>query len=106
MTKAQTLAALKNQLDSFYSLQQVIAIIEGIDPEPETNVLTGELCDTLMGSIENCFDRCGSEFIDLQSAEFELGYDGKTIELSTVDLDVNEIMHSIGRVFDQLKSEK
>ena len=106
MTKAETLAALKNQLDSFYSLEQVIKIIEGIDPEPETNVLTEELCDSLMGSIENCFDRCGSDFIDLHTAEFELGYDGKTIELSTVDLDVNEIMHSIGRVFEQLKSEK
>ena len=105
MTKAETLAALKNQLDSFYSLEQVIKIIEGIDPDPGTSTLTEELCDTIMGSIENCFDRCGSDFIDLQSAEFELGYDGKSIELSTVELDVNEIMHSIGRVFDQLKSD-
>ena len=105
MTKAETLAALKNQLDSFYSLEQVIKIIEGIDPDPGTSTLTEELCDTIMGSIENCFDRCGSDFIDLHTAEFELGYDGKSIELSTVDLDVNEIMHSIGRVFEQLKSD-
>ena len=105
MTKAETLAALKNQMDSFYSLEQVIKIIEGIDPEPGTSTLTEELCDSIMGSIENCFDRCGSDFIDLQSAEFEFAYDGKTIELTTVDLDVNEIMHSIGRVFEQLKSE-
>ena len=105
MTKAETLAALKNQLDSFYSLEQVIKIIEGIDPDPGTSTLTGELCDTIMDSIENCFGRCGSDFVDLHTAEFELGYDGKTIELSTVDLDVNEIMHSIGRVFEQLKSE-
>ena len=82
-----------------------IKIIEGIDPDPGTSTLTEELCDTIMGSIENCFDRCGSDFIDLHTAEFELGYDGKSIELSTVDLDVNEIMHSIGRVFEQLKSD-
>jgi hypothetical protein len=104
MTKAETLAALKNQMDSFYSLEQVIKIFEGIDPEPETNVLTEELCNTIMDNIENCLNR-GSDFIDLSSAEFELGYDGKSIELSTVELDVNEIMHSIGRVFDELKSE-
>jgi hypothetical protein len=104
MTKAETLAALKNQLDSFYSLEQVIKIIEGIDPEPVPGALTEELCDTIMGSIENCFDRCSSDFIDLRTAEFELAYDSKTIELTSVDLDVNEIMHSIGRVFEQLKS--
>ena len=105
MTKAETLAALKNQLDSFYSLEQVIKIIEGIDPEPGTSTLTEEQCDSILGSIENCFDRDGNYFIDLHTAEFELGYDGKTIELSSVDLDVNEIMHSIGRVFEQLKSD-
>ena len=105
MTKAETLAALKNQLDSFYSLEQVIKIIEGIEPAPASGVLTEELCDTILGSIENCFDRCGSDFIDLHTAEFEFGYDSKTVELITVDLDVNEIMHSIGRVFEQLKSE-
>ena len=105
MTKAETLAVLKNQMSSFYSLEQVIKIIEGIDPDPAPGALTEELCDAIMGSIENCFDRCGSDFIDLSSAEFELGYDGKTIELSTVDLDVQEIMHSIGRVFEQLKSD-
>jgi hypothetical protein len=104
MTKAETLAALKNQLDSFYSLEQVIKIIEGIEPEPASGVLTEEQCDSILGSIENCFDRCGTDFIDLSSAEFEFGYDGKTVELRTVDFDVHEIMHSIGRVFEQLKS--
>ena len=105
MTKAETLAALKNQLDSFYSLEQVIKIIEGIDPAPASSTLTEEQCDSILGSIENCFDRCGSDFVDLHTAEFEFDYDCKTVVLSTVDLDVNEIMHSIGRVFEQLKSE-
>ena len=111
MTKAETLAALKNQIDnanqfcgSLYSLEQVIKIVEGIDPEPASDVLTEELCNTIMDNIENCLNR-GSDFIDLSSAEFELSYDSKTIELTTVELDVNEIMHSIGRVFDELKSE-
>ena len=112
MTKAETLAALKNQINnanqfcgSLYSLEQVIKIVESIDPDPGTSTLTEELCDTIMGSIENCFDRCGTDFIDLSSAEFEFGYDGKTVELRTVDFDVHEIMHSIGRVFEQLKSD-
>jgi len=105
MTKAQTLAALKNQLDSFYSLEQVIKIIEGIEPEPGTGTLTEELCDTIKDSIGNCFERFRSEFVDLHTAEFELGYDGKTIELRAVDLDVNKIIHKISGVFEQLKSE-
>ena len=114
MTKAETLAALKNQIDnanqfcgSLYSLEQVIKIVEGIDPDPVvdgTGTLTEELCNTIMDNIENCLNR-GDDFIDLSSAEFEFGYDGKTIELTTVELDVNEIMTSIGRVFDQLNSD-
>ena len=113
MTKAQTLAALKNQIDlsqfcgSMYSLEQVIKIVEGIDPDPVvdgTGTLTEELCNTIMDNIENCLNR-GDDFIDLSSAEFEFGYDGKTIELTTVEIDVNEIMNSIGRVFKQLNSD-
>ena len=114
MTKAETLAALKNQIDnanqfcgSLYSLEQVIKIVEGIDPDPVvdgTGTLTEELCNTIMDNIENCLN-LGSDFIDLSSAEFEFGYDGKTIELTTVELDVNEIMTSIGRVFEQFNSD-
>ena len=61
MTKAQTLAALKNQVDSFYSLEQVIKIIEGIDPEPGTSTLTEELCDTIMHSISRVFEQLKAE---------------------------------------------
>ena len=105
MTKAETLAALKNQLDSFYSLEQVIKIIEGIEPDPGTGTLTDELCDAIMGSIEDCFTRCDGEFIELCSAEFELGYDGKTIELSSVDLDVQEIMRSVGASISRISEQ-
>ena len=45
MTKAQTLAALGNQLDSFYSLEQVIKIVESIE---ENSYLTSDQIEKVL----------------------------------------------------------
>ena len=43
MTKAQTLAALGNQLDSFYSLEQVISIVESIEEGKGSRITTNDI---------------------------------------------------------------
>jgi hypothetical protein len=101
MTKAQTLAALKNQLDSFYSLQQVIAIIEGI-AEPEVIVeketkLTPAVAGQIAEEISRVLDYNSSDLVDTDSVEFELDYDNK-ISVTGAGIEVYRIMDHIEAV--------
>jgi hypothetical protein len=108
MTKAQTLAALKNQLDSFYSLQQVIAIIEGI-AEPEVIVekqvkLTPAVAGLIAAEIEKVLDYNSSDLVDTDSAEFELDYDNK-ISLTGASIEVYRIMDHIDTVLTRFTDD-
>ena len=108
MTKAQTLAALKNQLDSFYSLQQVIAIIEGI-AEPEVIVekqvkLTPAVAGQIAAEIEKVLDYNSSDLVDTDSAEFELDYDNK-ISLTGASIEVYRIMDHIDTVLTRFTDD-
>ena len=91
MKKLEVLEALKNQMDSFYSLEQVIKIVESIESE-ETKVnnitLTdiGEAIDRFMDKISNG----GIDILDRDSAEFEISYDNR-IELGNVDVNLSEL---------------
>ena len=91
MNKQQTIQVLQNQLPSFYSLEQVINIINGI--EDNSNTLNDDLIQVIMGSISrSLYD--SSELVDRDSAEFELGYDNK-IELSSIDVDIEKILEIV-----------
>ena len=102
MTKAQTLAALNNQLDSFYSLQQVIAIIEGIDPEvivEKETKLTPAIAGKIAEEIEKVLDynNTNSDLVDTDSVEFELDYDNK-ISVTGAGIEIYRIMDHIEAV--------
>ena len=105
MTKAQTLAALNNQLDSFYSLQQVIAIIEGItEPEAKTR-LDQDIIDDISGAIERCLDHNnGSDLVDVDNIELSLSYNNQ-IEIDCAAIEVSNIMHHINGILDQYVAE-
>ena len=108
MTKAQTLAALKNQLDSFYSLQQVIAIIEGIDPEvivEKETKLTPAIAGQIAKEIEKVLEYNGSDLVDTDSAEFELDYDNK-ISLTGASIEVYRIMDHIDAVLTRFTDDE
>ena len=106
MTKAQTLAALKNQLDSFYSLQQVIAIIEGIaEPEVKTS-LDRSIIDEISANIERCLDHNnGTDLVDVDNIELSLSY-GNQIEIDCAAIEVSNIMHHINGILDQYVAEE
>ena len=89
MNKQQTIETLQKQLPSFYSLEQVINIINGI--EDNSNTLSGDLVQAIIRSTRNALDNDSSELADRDSAEFELGYDNR-IELSCIDIDVDRIL--------------
>ena len=109
MTKAQTLAALKNQLDSFYSLQQVIAIIEGIDPEvivEKETKLTSAIAGKIAEEIEKVLDynNTNSDLVDTDSVEFELDYDNK-ISVTGAGIEIYRIMDHIEAVLTQFTDD-
>ena len=106
MTKAETLAALKNQMDSFYSLEQVIKIIEGIEPAPASGVLTQSLADTLRLSIERSLDYNSGDLVNKDTAEFEFGYNGREVNLCDVEINVDAIMQHVSGVLEQFIEEE
>ena len=92
MKKSQVVESLKNQMDSFYSLEQVIKIVESI--EDETSIITKETLSELVDNIRQVLDRNSDELIDKDSAEFEINYDNR-IELSSAEFDIDCIIDHI-----------
>ena len=103
MTKAETLAALKNQMSSFYSLEQVIKIIEGIVMDPVPDVATEAIEEAIDRIIDNLANS-SNDLVETESAEFSLNYDN-TISLDRVDLNLDAIRREIEGAFDFLSNQ-
>jgi hypothetical protein len=76
MTKDQTLAALGNQMNSFYSLEQVIDIVKNIEEVEGRKITTfdiGRAIDNVVSWAENN----ESNIVDLDSAELEMDYQNR-----------------------------
>ena len=99
MTKAQTLAALGNKLDSFYSLEQVIKIVESIE---ENSYLTSDQIEKVLNEFENTLDyeASNNRLVEFDTAEFELN--GNEITLENVDVDISLIVNHAREAFEQL----
>ena len=88
MTKQQTVELLQKQLPGFYSVEQVIEMINGIEDggsldEEKIDELK-ELIDTKVGLYLRRLN--SSDWVDLDSAELELSGN----EISVYDISVNE----------------
>lgn len=118
MTKQQTIELLNQQLPGFYSVEQVIKIINDIEtPEVKGGGLTQQqvahLCELICDRIKDNVENLGTEDVcDTSSAEFELY--GNEIQLSSVDVDTRGIrdvvVDGIGDVvedfFEELEKEE
>lgn len=98
MNKQQTIETLQKQLPSFYSLEQVISIINGIEDNNSTLNdklinLNDKLINTIVSNITSSLHN-GCELVDNDSAEFELDYDNR-ITLSNIDVDIDQIVSII-----------
>ena len=102
MKKSQVVESLKNQMDSFYSLEQVIKIVESI--EDETSIITKETLSELVDNIRQVLDNNSDELIDKDSAEFEINYDNR-IELSSVEVDIDCITNHIEACIEECIKE-
>lgn len=96
MNKQQTIELLQQQLPGFYSVEQVIDIINGIEDssealnEDQLEKIADEIYDEVRDALGKMYT---NDIIDTDSAEFSL-YD-KTIELDSVDIDKDSIADTV-----------
>ena len=88
MTKKQTLELLEKQMPSFYSLDQVVELIKGIEVGSVIDV--DGLYSEIKAHLEENIDEMDSEeAVDFSSAEFSLSYN--EINLDDVKIDSREV---------------
>lgn len=98
MTKQQTIELLNQQLPGFYSVEQVIKIINDIEVPAARGPLTRDQITDLIRVIvdkieDNVGDLTTEEVCDINSAEF--GLNGNEIYLSSVDVNEAEIAETV-----------
>jgi len=93
MTKNQTIDLLKNQLPGFYSVEQVINLIEKIEDGSSRKITTNDIEDAIEKTIR-WIEREQSEFLNMDKAEFELNYDNR-IELVGVPIDTDNLRDAL-----------
>ncbi len=104
MNKQQTLSLLKQQMPSFYSLEQVIEIISKIE-EPKATFLDQDHIKKIVENVKRYVDLAISN-IDFDSCDYELEMDyNNTVTLSNVDIDSDDIANTVGRELEDLLDE-
>ena len=103
MTKEQTLRALENQMDSFYSLDQVIKIIGGIEEVNINNVTEDDIVECI-SKLLNRLDGGYIDIIDKDDIEFSIGYSNQ-IELDRAGILTNDLNDELYEIFMPLCSK-
>ena len=110
MKKADLIAQLEGAkaLTSVVSIDNVIALIQGLDPEVRVEKQLGmsqELAEAIAEKIERSLDYNSSDLVDRDSAEFELNYDNR-IELAHVAINVQDVMDHVTAALDEFVIEE
>jgi len=109
--KKETLVAqleAAKELTSVVSIDNVIALIQQLEAEVQvvkSFKLTQELADEIANRIERRLDNDSHNLVDIDSAEFSLGYDNK-IELESVELYIDNIMTLVTDIIEEFVSEE
>ncbi len=103
MNKQQTIELLQQQLPGFYSVEQVIKLINDIDVDETLQStaplsLTEDQFDGIKEQIYHAIERCmgnmyNDDLVNVESAEFSLS--GNEIQLDSVDVNTDEIADNI-----------
>ena len=103
MNKTQTIDLLKNQLPGFYSVEQVINLIERIE-EKENSISTKKL-EELQSNIINRIHNLGAdEVVDYDSAEFNIGYNNR-VEIEDINVNIDNLTDIIENVIQEYIEE-
>ena len=95
MTKSQTVELLQKQLPGFYSVEQVIEMINKIEDGGSFDAdQLEELIDKITDKVETALNRMdSSDFVQLDTAEFELC--GNEISVTEIDVDTSNIIDEV-----------
>ena len=95
MTKMQTVELLQKQLPGFYSVDQVIKIINDIeDGQSLSPNQVEDLVDLLTTKVESLIDRMDADdFVDYDSAEFDIN--GNQLSVTCMDTRTSDVVEEI-----------
>ena len=97
MTKNQTIDLLKSQLPGFYSVEQVINLIEKIEDDSSRKITTDDI-ERAIDNVVNSFERDTEDIVDYTSVEFNISYDNR-IEVESVGLNLDYITEALENNF-------
>jgi hypothetical protein len=97
MTKNQTIDLLKSQLPGFYSVEQVINLIEKIEDDSSRKITTDDI-ERAIDNVVNSFERDTEDIVDYTSVEFNISYDNR-IEVESVGLNLDFIREALENTF-------
>jgi hypothetical protein len=102
MNKQQTIELLESQLPGFYSQEQVINMIKGIEEEKGfDSAQIADLIQCVEDKVSSVIENADTEdMVDLSSAEFDISYDNK-LELSRVDLSMGDLDVNVKKAIDK-----
>jgi flagellin-specific chaperone FliS len=106
MRKEELVAQLEaaKALTSVVSIDNVIALIQGLDPEVVTKTelrMTQTMFDEVSDVIESAINNMNNDdVVDLSSAEFEMDYHN-TVRLLNVDVESDNIFDAIRDALDR-----
>lgn len=107
MNKQQTIELLKKQLPGFYSVEQVIDIINGVEEgsngvsEEKLNEIADGVYDVVEKKMRNADTR---DVIDYDSADFTIDYNNK-LELDNVEISSDTIAEMISNEIKEYLTE-
>jgi transcriptional/translational regulatory protein YebC/TACO1 len=104
MTKNQTIDLLKSQLPGFYSVEQVINLIEKIEDDSSRKITTDDIQRAIDNVISD-FERNTEDIIDYTSVEFNISYDNR-IEVESVGLNLDYITEALENNFMDFGEEE
>jgi hypothetical protein len=97
MKKQQLIDTLQSQLPGFYSVEQVIKMINEIE-EPKAGIVFAneeQVKELVRGIVEEINDR-GTDVID----DYDLSMNGREVELDTVYFDLRQMENAVNDVID------
>ena len=106
MKKEQLIAQLEGAkvLSTQVDIDKVIALIQQLESEKKGG-LTQRLAEKIADRIERTLYDNSDNFIDLDSAEFDLNFNNR-IELTSALVLVDDIMHNITDCLDEFVTEE
>ena len=91
MTKQSTIELLEKQLPGFYSVEQVIKLINDIE-ESDSFEITDEMVNSLSSNISEALENEGTDIVD--DYALSMNY-GREVELDSIDLNESKIRAAV-----------